>query len=142
MSIRPNWREINVVDLTDEEVDQMSDEEARWCNDLLHERWLLKSAPPQDVIVEQPPQTFTRAQIDAADIAVVDRGRRIWIYPGEGHGEDCFAGELINPTRREMRGQGHISCLWDCSKVVALEGVNAAYTPTPTPSSEPHHDQP
>lgn len=127
MSVRPNWRDIHVVDLTDEEVAQMSDEETRFTLDLLHERWLLKTAPAPEPVVEAERQTFTRAQIDAAEIAIVDRDRRILIYPGEGANDDCYAGELLNPTDREMRGQGHISCLWACSKVVALEGVNTAY---------------
>ena len=64
---------------------------------------------------------MTREEIDAAEIAVMQGGARIWVYSGEGADDDCFAGELINPTEREMLGNGHVSCLWNCSQVVGLE---------------------
>jgi hypothetical protein len=43
--VRENWRAIDVVDLTDAEVELMSDAEVRWCLDLLRERRLKLSAP-------------------------------------------------------------------------------------------------
>ncbi len=36
--LRPNWRAIPVVDLTDDEVKLMSPAEIRWCHDLLRSR--------------------------------------------------------------------------------------------------------
>lgn len=54
-------------------------------------------------------------------IAVMKSGRRISIYQGEGLDEDCFAGEALNPTDRELRMNTHISCMWDRSKVDRLE---------------------
>ena len=133
MSVRPNWRDINVVDLTDEEVEQLTQQEQRWCLDLLCERARLKAEPAAEPVpvptLDEAPVKFSRAQIDEAEIAIVDNGRRILVYPCEGANDDCFAGELLNPTEREMRGQGHISCLWDCSNVVALEGVKPLATP-------------
>jgi hypothetical protein len=114
---RPNWREIDVVDLRDSEVALMTDDENRWCNDLLHQRHL-KLTSSQVAAVQSPPSD--PIDIDAADIAVMDCGIRILIYPGEGFSAQSFAGEIINPTERQMRGHGHVSCLWDRSKVVRL----------------------
>ena len=66
--------------------------------------------------------------IDCAEIAVMVSGIRILIYPGEGADRDCFAGEKLNPTERELRMNTHVSCMWDRSQVVALE--------PPTPHKE------
>lgn len=60
--------------------------------------------------------------IDSARIAVMRSGARIAVIPHEGANADCFAGELIDPTEREMLGGGHVSCMWDRSQVVAIEG--------------------
>lgn len=70
---------------------------------------------------KDPVASSEASDIDRAKIAVMVSGARIKIYPGEGADADCFAGELLNPTEREMRGNGHISCMWDRSKVVILE---------------------
>lgn len=60
---------------------------------------------------------MTKEEIERAAVVVMESGTRIRVYPGEGFDDDCFAGEIVSPTEREMRGQGHVSCLWDCSKV-------------------------
>lgn len=46
--VRPNWREIPVVDLTNAEVDQMSNAEVRWCLDLLVKRRRDMETPAAD----------------------------------------------------------------------------------------------
>jgi hypothetical protein len=105
----------------------MSDAELRWCGDLLYKRHLKLTQPPPD---EPAPVADEPMDIDSADVAVMSTGIRIRIYPGEGAGPESFAGEIINPTDRQMRGQGHVSCLWDRAKVVRLEGLRPA-RPTP-----------
>lgn len=125
---RPNWRDIPVIELTDEEVAQMSPEEQRWCSDLLFERHQ-RSLPAIEADQQiDSPATFDPSEIDRAEFAFLADGRRIRVYPGEGADEQCFAGELLNPTKLEMRGQGHISCMWDRSKVTSLE-FSARATP-------------
>lgn len=110
----------------------MTPEEERWCSDLLYQRYLQSVAScevsnPEEVAASQgapePVRTFTRVEIDRAEIVTTDSGLRIWVYSGEGADADSFAGEIINPTERQMRGNGHVSCLWDCSKVISLEGA-------------------
>lgn len=64
---------------------------------------------------------MTRAEIDQAGIAVMESGARIIIYEGEGADDDCFAGELIDPPEKMARMGLHVSCMWDCAKVVSLE---------------------
>lgn len=59
-------------------------------------------------------------------IVIMASGARIRIIPGEGFGDDCFAGELLNPTEKERRGGAHWSSLWLRSKIVALEGGDLA----------------
>lgn len=54
-------------------------------------------------------------------IAVMKSGVRISIIQGEGADEECFAGELLNPTEREHRLNLHISCLWDHSRIERIE---------------------
>ncbi len=64
---------------------------------------------------------MTRDEIDRAGIAVMKSGARIIVYAGEGADDDSFAGELIDPPEKMARLGLHVSCMWDCSKVVALE---------------------
>lgn len=54
-------------------------------------------------------------------IAVMKSGRRISIYQGEGADDDCFAGEALDPTEKELRMNTHVSCMWDRAKVDRLE---------------------
>lgn len=54
-------------------------------------------------------------------IAVMKSGRRISIYPGEGWDDECFAGEALAPTERELRMNSHVSSMWDRSKMERLE---------------------
>lgn len=122
-NVRPNWREIPVVDLTDAELAQMPPDQLRWCLDLLRERRLQAGAPAP--AVEPEPKPAAPLDIDRAAVAIMDSGIRIRIYPGEGFNAESFAGEIINPTEQEMRGHGHVSCCWDRAKVVALEGSAA-----------------
>jgi hypothetical protein len=60
--------------------------------------------------------------IDSAKIAVMQSGKRILIFPGEGADEDCFAGIILDPTTEDMRHHGHVSCMWDRTKVASLQG--------------------
>jgi hypothetical protein len=118
VSGRPNWRDLPVTELTDDEVAAMSDLEQRWCLDLLCERQKLLTTELAELATASSPVPL---DIDAASIAIMASGIRIRIYPGEGFSAECFAGEIINPTEQQMRGHGHVSCCWDRSKVVALE---------------------
>jgi hypothetical protein len=117
--VRSNWRDIPVVDLTDAEVALMSPADLRHCHDLLHARHMNAATPSAETEAVESP---VELDIDAAEFAIIADGRRIKVYPGEGASPDSFAGELINPTLQEVIGQGHISCLWDRSKVVLVEG--------------------
>lgn len=120
--VRPNWRDIDILELTDAEEAQMTDEEQRWCSDRLLERHRLLHEPAsaEETIEPEP------IDIDGAAVVVMESGDRIRIIPGEGFDENSFAGELLNPTERQMRGQGHMSCLWDRSKVAQVEARTAA----------------
>ena len=64
---------------------------------------------------------MTRAEIDRAYIAVLENGGRVLVYAGEGADDDCFAGDLLDPPEKMARLGAHVSCLWDCSKVVSLD---------------------
>lgn len=120
--IRSNWRNIDILELTGVEVAQMTPEEKRWCSDRLLERHRLLHEPAAvEETVEPEP-----IDIDGAAIVVMASGDRIRVIPGEAFDENSFAGELLNPTERQMRGQGHISCLWDRSKVARVEARTAA----------------
>ena len=72
---------------------------------------------------------MTALDIDAGGIAVMDSGERIFIYPGEGADDDCFAGEMLNPPEKMARLGVHVSCCWDRSKVIRID---------PTPKDTPH----
>jgi hypothetical protein len=125
--VRANWRQIDVVDLTDAEVDQMTDAESRWCSDLLVKRHLARMAPPP-VEQDQPPDPEP-LDFDKPGIAVMDTGIRILLYPGEHEVEGAFAGEKLPPlTSREIASNSYVSCLWDRSKVLRIE-------PAPSPSA-------
>ena len=119
--IRPNWREIDILDLTDAEVALMTDEEVRWCSDLLVKRHFAKAAPAPAPIEAVEAPTAEPLNFEPWAFAVTDGGARIRIWPNESSDPRCFTGELLNPTEREMRGQAHISTLWDRSKVVRIE---------------------
>lgn len=141
-AVRANWREIDIMDLTDAEVDLMTDEESRWCSDLLVKRFLAKQQAdpiiPTDVAQPEP------LDIDAGGVAVMASGIRIRIYPFEGHCPDSFAGEIISPTERQTRGNGHVSCLWDRSQVVSLEPAQgiAAGTDETLQAAQPEGQEP
>lgn len=124
--IRPDWRNIPVVDLTDDEVALLTDQEFRWVLDLLIER-RQRAEMPASVAATPLPVDPADERFDELGIALMGSGERIWIYPGEHEVEGAFAGEKLGPlTDKEIRSNSYVSCFWDRSKVVGFEPLPAA----------------
>lgn len=119
-TIDPDWRNKPFGELTEAEIDQMDERETRWYLDWLGDQ--RKKPAPEAAAPTQESINPDDPRFDGPNIAIMDSGIRIWIYPGEHEVAGAFAGEKLPPlTDKEIRSNSYVSVFWDRSKVAAFE---------------------